>query len=226
MKNIGILVVEVDSVLRRYKDKLDHELVGGFDTYQIELGDYKLIFAHTDYGLIRAAACSQMLIDKFNIELLINYGVVGSLRADLNVEDICFVDKVVHYGMDTSPVDKVEVGRYMSYPDVYLRTSEDILNKVKNIYSHIPLLTDGCADKFLDKKEDKEAIARTYDADICDMESAAVVIVSDLNRIPNLIIKIVSDSLSGGADEYSKSFQAASDKCLEIVEEIIKEQII
>lgn len=227
MKNIGLLVaVEVDAVTKKYKNKLKHKFSNGFDVYILEKDKYNLFFVHSNVGLIRSAAAIQMLCDKYKIDFLINFGVVGSLREDLEVSDTCFVDKVVHYDMDTSEIDNIEVGRYLEYPDVFLRTSKDILDKVKKMYPQISVVTAASADKFLHKDIDKKNIHKKFGADICDMESASVVLISDINKIPNLIIKTVSDSLNGGADEYEKKMLEASDMCINIVDKILESELI
>lgn len=227
MKNIGLLVaVEVEAVTEKYKDQLVHEFKNGFDVYILERDDYKLHFVHSNLGLIRAAAAVQMLCDTYDIDFLINFGVVGALRDDLKVSDACFVEKVVHYDMDTSEIDNIEVGRYVEYPDVYLPASKDILEKVKNMYPEIPVFIGASADKFVHKDEDKKALRDKYKADICDMESAAVILISDLNKVPNLIIKTVSDTLTGGAGEYEKRMRQASDMCINIVEKVLQAKLI
>ncbi|MDO5047692.1 MAG: 5'-methylthioadenosine/S-adenosylhomocysteine nucleosidase [Anaerococcus sp.] len=227
MKNIGLLVaVELDAVTKKYKDKIIRDHVKGFDVYKVKTEDYNLYFVHTKEGEIRAAGGAQMLFDTYDIDLLINFGVVGGLREDLEVEDICFVDKVVHYDMDISAIDKIEKGRYAQYPDIYLRTNKAIMDKVKEMYEDIPVFTCASGDKFIDSREAKLSLAKEFGADICDMEAAAVVLISDLNQKPNLIIKIVSDSLTGGAGEYEEKSGKAADMCINIVEQILKEEII
>lgn len=227
MKNIGLLVaVEVEAVTGKYKDDLIHEFKNGFDVYILERKDYRLHFVHSGLGLIRAAAAVQMLCDTYDIDFLINFGVVGALREDLEVADTCFVEKVVHYDMDTSAIDKVEVGRYLEYPDIYLPTSKDILAKVREMYPDIPVFVGACADKFVHADADKKVLNEKFGADICDMESAAVVLISDLNKVPNLLIKTVSDSVTGGAEEYEERSREAADMCINIVENILDANLI
>lgn len=227
MKNIGLLVaVELKAVISKYKDELKKESKNGFDVYILERNDYKLHFVHTNLGLIRAAAGVQMLVDIYKIDFLINFGVVGALRESFAISETCFVEKVIHYDMDTSAIDKIEVGRYIEYPDIYLPTSKKILDLVKEIYPDIPVVTCASADKFLEGEEKKKEIASKFDADICDMESAAVVLISDLNGLANLIIKTVSDSVTGGADEYEKRSEEAADMAINIVEKILDRNLI
>lgn len=55
------------------------------------------------------------------------------------------------------------------------------------------------------------------------MESAAIVLICDQNKVPNLILKTISDSITGGAEEFRSSIESASDICLEILDNILKE---
>ncbi|MDD7305479.1 MAG: 5'-methylthioadenosine/S-adenosylhomocysteine nucleosidase [Peptoniphilaceae bacterium] len=227
MKNIGVLVaVEIEAVTGKYKNDLIVKNKNGFDVYILERKDYRLHFVHSGAGLIRAAAAIQMLCDIYKIDFLINFGVVGALRDDLKVYDNCFVEKVVHYDMDTSAIDNVEVGRYIEYKDIYLPASKNILERVKKMYPQIPVFVAASADKFVHKDSDKKALNDKFGADICDMESAAVILISDINKVPNLIIKTVSDSITGGADEFEKRFRQAAEMCIDIVENIIDSKLI
>ena len=227
MKNIGLLVAcEIKAVLTQYQSELQRVRQNGFDVYILERKDCKLHFVHSGVGLIKAAAAVQMLRDCFKIEFLLNFGVVGALTEQLKTADTCFVSKVVHYDMDTSALDHCEVGRYLEYPDVYLPASADVLKTVRALYPNIPTVVCACADKFVDAPEQKANLHRQFGADICDMESAAVILICDLNRIPNLLIKTVSDSITGGADEFQKRLKTTAETCMTIVDKVLVAGVI
>ena len=121
MKRIGMVVaVEINAVMKKYSDRLVEKKVKGYKVYTIDFGDKVLYITQSGAGEIKAAACTQMLIDLFDVELVINYGVVGALREELAATNTCVVERVVHYDMDTSAVDNCEVGRYLEYDDIYI----------------------------------------------------------------------------------------------------------
>ena len=227
MKNIGLLVAcEIEAVLTQYKSELQRVRQNGFDVYILGRKDCKLHFVHSGVGLIKAAAAVQMLCDCFKINFLLNFGVVGALTEQLKTADTCFVSKVVHYDMDTSALDHCEVGRYLEYPDIYLPASADVLKTVCALYPNIPTVICACADKFVDAPEKKTALHRQFGADICDMESSAVILICDLNRIPNLLIKTVSDSITGGAEEFQKRLKTTAETCITIVDKVLAAGVI
>ena len=78
-------------------------------------------------------------------------------------------------------------------------------------------------DKFIADETKKRTLNHDFKADICDMESVAIVLICDQNNIPNLILKTVSDSITGGAAEFRSSIEKAADICLEILDDILKE---
>ena len=221
MKNIGVLVaVEINAVLEKYKDSLREEKHGLFSVYILQRENATLYFIHSGAGEIRAAAAVQHLIDTYKIELLINFGVVGALTKDFASVQTCFVSRVVHYDFDTSAADNCEVGRYNDYPEVFLYSSKDILKQASALYPEIPLVTIASGDKFIADEAQKEKLHKDFSADICDMESAAVVLVCDINKIANLLIKTVADSVTGGAKEFREQFREGAEIALNVADNV------
>ena len=64
-----------------------------------------------------------------------------------------------------------------------------------------------------------------FNADVCDMESAAIVLICDQNSIPNLLIKTVADSIQGGAEEFVACAEKAATACLSVVDRIMKDTL-
>lgn len=220
MKNIGVLVaVEISAVLEKYKDNLREEKFGLFSVYSLQKENVTLYFVHPGAGEIRAAAAVQLLVDKYGIELLINFGVVGALTKELKSVQTCFVKRVVHYDFDTSAADDCEVGRYNDYPEVFLYTSADVLAKASRLYPDIPHVTIASGDKFIAGEAQKQKLHEDFSADICDMESAAVVLVCDMNKIPNLLIKTVADSVTGSEAEFRERFFEGAEIALKIADD-------
>ena len=55
------------------------------------------------------------------------------------------------------------------------------------------------------------------------MEAAGILLTCNRNRVPCLLLKMVSDGLSGGAEEFFQTFQSASDACVAILDELLRE---
>ena len=223
MKKIGLLVaVEIKAVFRKYYQELEKIEGDKYRIYLLKRRNYTLYIIHSKAGQIRTAAAVQYLVDSFQVDLLVNFGVVGALREDFEVGQTCLVHRVVHYHMDSSQADGAQIGKYFDYQDIYLYPTEKYIKKVAAMYPFIPLVTCASGDKFIGQAREKEEMAKSFDAHICDMESAAVVLISDINKLPCFIIKTISDSLKGGFKEFQMKVEEASDMCLSIVDDILE----
>ena len=130
MKKIGMLVaVEMDAVLRRYGTAKRVEKRHGFEMHQYDMGEYELYVLRSGAGEIAAAAAAELLIDRYEVEMIVNFGVVGGLTAEMAQTKTCVVEKVVHYDFDTVEYDHCLPGQYMGYPDEFLRPAPELIDK-------------------------------------------------------------------------------------------------
>jgi len=166
-------------------------------------------------GIIPSAAAAQLLIDKYSIDKMINYGVVGGLKRELKEGSVGYVKKVIKHDLDCTPFYK----KYL-YPEQKQDdwTAEDAFD-MDNIGIDEFICASG--DKVILAGDPKINLQKETGADICDMESASIVWVCRNAKVPLLIIKAISD----GVDEDEEAFQAnirqGSKKCAEVVRKAI-----
>ena len=224
MKKIGMLVaVEMGAVLERYGTALKTERRSGFTVYTYDMRSYTLYIIHSGAGEIAAAAAAQLLIDRYEVELLLNFGVVGGLTPEMAQTKTCVVEKVVHYDFDTSAYDGTKPGQYAEYPDEFLPATPELVERAVRIAPELKRVVCASADKFVDATEAKRALHERFGADICEMEAAAVVLCCNRAGVPCLLIKTVSDGLLGGAEEFGEALARTSALCLEVADRIIRE---
>lgn len=224
MKRIGMLVaVEIDSVLARYGTPLETKEYRGFSVLTYQNDGYLLYVLNSGAGQIAAASGVQFLISVLQVEMIVNFGVVGGLTPEMAKSRTCIVERVVHYEFDTSPIDNCEVGRYLQYPSIYLPATPSLVKRAIELEPSLKPVTCASGDKFVDTAERKTALHEQFNADICEMEAAAIVLTCDRNNVPCLLIKAVSDGLTGGAEEFLDALQETSAICLEVADRIIKE---
>ena len=224
MKKIGMLVaVELDAVLSRYGSAVKCEERAGFQILCYQMADYTLYVIHSGAGELAAAAATQLLIDRYEVELVVNFGVVGGLTEEMAQTRTVVVEKVVHYDFDTSAYDGTLPGQYAEYPDVYLPATAALVDRAAQIAPELKKVICASADKFVDGREAKSALHERFGADICEMEAAAVVLTCNRCGVPCLLIKTVSDSLAGGAEEFGVALRHTSELCLEVADRIIRE---
>lgn len=224
MKTIGMLVaVEMGAVLSRYGTAEKTETRSGFTVYTYDMHGYTLHVVGSGAGEIAAAAATQLLLDRYGVELVVNFGVVGGLTEEMAQTKTCVVERVVHYDFDTSAYDSTVPGQYLGYESPYLPLNADLIARAVAIAPELKRVTCASADKFVDGREAKSALHERWGADICEMEAAAIVLTCDRSGVPCLLIKTVSDGLTGGGEEFGVALQHTSELCLEVADRIIRE---
>lgn len=225
MKKIGMIVAiskELESAIAKYGTAPKIVEDSGYTTHIYEFPTYTLYILGSGAGEIYASSSTQYLITKYNVDIIINFGIVGGLTEEMATTKLCVVENVVHYDFDTSAVDNVEVGRYIDYPSVYLPTNKSLLETAITVEPTLTKVICASADKFVADVDKKQALHDIYKADICDMESAGIVLTANRNNIPCVLIKAVADSLFGGAIEYEDALTTAANKCIDITHKIIE----
>lgn len=218
MKKIGLLVaVEIDSVLKSSFKYIRKEQVGRFDIYVYEMNGNQIIVAHSGAGQVMAAAATEILISLYQVDFIINFGIVGALTETIGLEQVCVIDNVVDYSFDTSEVDNCEAGRHLEYPSIYLKTNEELLEKALMIVPDLKKVNCASGTKFVSTSEEKAQISKQFLCDIVEMEAAGILLTANMHDVGVLFIKGISDTFHGGAEEFRSMYEKSSDACFQII---------
>ena len=224
MKKIGLLVaVEMGAVLARYGEPQEKRELFGFELLRYDNPAYCIYAVNSGAGEIAAAAATELLIAVCGVDLVVNFGVVGGLTKEMALARTVVIERVVHYDFDTSEVDWAEPGRYPDYPTPYLPATPELVEKALAIAPELKKVTCASADKFVGRAEAKRALHETWGADICEMESAGIVLTCSRAKVPCLLIKTVSDAIEGGAEEFGREVERSAGLCLDVTDRIIRE---
>ena len=224
MKKIGIIVAvkdEFDSFLKDNSFELEKIDTTCFEVERTIINDNEIYVLRSGYGEIDASAGTQFLISVFNVECILNYGVVGALKPGLKVQDLFLVEKVVHYDFDSSSIDGTRVGEYLDMKDVYMKTSSILNQKVIELMPTISPVICASGDKFIDDTVFKKKLVDEFDASICDMESAAITRICIKNKVPCVAIKCISDTLEGTGKDYLENVSASSKKAFDLLKKVL-----
>ncbi len=226
MKKIGMVVaVEIDAVLSRYGEPLKTERFGSYELRVYRNGENELYVMHSGAGEIAAAACTQLLISVCGVDMIVNFGVVGGLTADMAKSKSCIVEKVVHYDYDAEAIDGTKPGQYLELPDEFIPADPALFAAARRIAPELKPVVCASGDKFVADPEKKAELNRRFGAEICEMEAAGIALTCHRNGVPCLMIKTVSDGITGGAEEYISEVGRTSSLCLEIADRVIREEL-
>lgn len=216
-----ILAIELDAILELYPNCRELSAPVGFKLYTVEKEHCDIFILRSGMGEIAAAAGVQYLISRCGVSAIINFGVVGGLSHEMKLHKICLVEQVVHYKFDCSEFMELAVGQVDGHDSIYLRTDRALFDKARALAPELPAVTCCSGDKFVATESEKLYLNETFGGDICDMESAGIVLACEMNAVPCLLFKAVSDGLSDGAEGFYNELQTASLRCLKAADSII-----
>lgn len=204
-----------------FLNNAEKSVVGEFEVYSFKLHNHDAVLCcPPTVGEIAAAAACQLLISRYHVDVVFNFGVVGALTSEIAAFASVLVNSVVHYDMDTSHVDDLPVGRYACFDDVAVQCDRMLINAALKVQT-MPVARCASADKFVADKESKTALHEKFGAEICDMESAGILFTCKMNAVPCLLVKCVADTLLGGSGEYFENAVSAASGFFEFAEKVV-----
>lgn len=221
-RKIGLIVaIEMEAIFKHYDKWEELEAPDGFRLILVEREDYQIYILQAGMGTIAASAGVQYLIAKCGVSKIFNFGVVGGMTDEMKKLKVCLVEKVVHYKYDCSEFMDMKIGQVDGHDSIYLHPSPNLVRNALSVSDDLKLVTCCSGDKFVSTAEEKMYLHDTFGGDICDMESAGIVLACEMNGVPCILLKAVSDGLADGAEGFYQELVNASLKCLEITDKVL-----
>lgn len=192
------------------------------------LGNQKVVIVRSGIGKVNAAVCTQILCDHFAVDAVINTGIAGSLRAEINIGDVVLSSDVLHHDMDATGFG-YPLGQIPRMDTLSFAADQRLMELAKaacaraagDIGVHVGRVVSG--DQFISDQEVKERIVRNFDGYCTEMEGAAIAQTAYLNNVPFLILRAISDKADNSAVMDYPAFEAmAIRNSVEIIKEIVR----
>ena len=232
MSKIGIIVAmeeELESILDIMDNIEEKEIYGlTFKTGQIEKN--KIIVVKCGVGKVNAARVTQILIDNFKVEGIINVGSAGSCNDELEIGDIVIGKKLVQHDFDITAFGHEKgfisnVGQYVESDEQLIVKIEKIIKRINDKDFNIKVGTIASGDIFCTESKMKEKIRNKFNADCIEMEGSAIAQVCKLDKIPFLVVRSISDKPNGQNEiTFDKFLEKASRRCAYIINEFFTHQ--
>lgn len=228
-KKIGIIcamAVELKGIKEEMKNKQEHT-VAGIIFYTGNINDTEVVAVECGIGKVNAAMCTQIMIDKFSPDAIVNSGVAGSVSPELQVGDVVIATEVVHHDMNSSalgdPLGEID------FPDekrVYFPCDQKIIIALAEASKNIEVKTCtgviASGDLFVSEVSQREKIAKRFNALACEMEGAAVGHVCYRNGVPFCVFRAISDDLNHSEGVDFVSFcKETSKKSIKVINSFI-----
>lgn len=172
----------------------------------------EVVVVRSGIGKVNAAICTQILVDKFGVDTLINTGIAGSLDANIDIGDMVISTDAVEHDMDASifgdPIGQVPRMDTFSFP-----ADEELVEKAKpaneeanpDIHTFVGRIVSG--DQFVSSKEVKDKLVANFEAKCTEMEGAAIAHAAYLNKVSCVIIRAISDKADNSATMDYPAFE-------------------
>lgn len=158
--------------------------------YTCTLNNKEAVIAISGIGKVSAALTTQLLIDKYSPDYVLNFGTCGGTNSKVQALNYYLIEKCCQFDFDVRELDDVPLGYIQEYDTVYFTNKVDKLD-------FLPRANLASADRFTDNQKDIDSI-NEMGCSIRDMEGGAIAQVCTSNNIPLYMIKGVSDVIGNG----------------------------
>lgn len=229
MNKIGIIgAVELE--VSELKSKMEMKNVverAGMTFHEGVLNGKEVVIVRCGMGKVNAAVCVQILVDMFDVDAVINTGVAGSLKAEINIGDIVVSTDACEHDMDLGPLG-FEPGVIPEMETSFFKAdrklAEEAIAVCKEVNPEIGVhegrIVSG--DQFISDSNVKDRLVRQFGGFCAEMEGAAVAHTAFLNRIAFVVIRAISDKADGSAHmDYPEFERMAAAHCAKLIENLV-----
>ena len=210
---------EIKKIMQNIEEIKKYELT----FFKGRIHEKDTVLVEAGVGKVNASRVTQILIDNFNIQGIINVGSAGSCNDELEIGDIVIGKKLVQHDFDITAFGREKgfisnVGKFIESDGKLIIKTEEIIKKMQNKEFNVKIGIIASGDIFCTDPKMKEKIKEKFNADCIEMEGAAIAQVCKLDKIPFLVIRSISDKPNGQNEiTFDKFLEKASQRCAYII---------
>ena len=192
-----------------------------------KINNKECVLVESGVGKVNASRTTQILIDKFEIEYVINVGSAATANEELQIGDIVIGETLVQHDFDITAFGHKKgyisnVGENVKSDTQLIQKFKQTINKIENKDYKIKIGTIASGDIFCTENIMKQKIHSKFNADAIEMEGAAIAQVCYLDQIPFIIVRSISDNPNGENNiTFEEYLELASKRCSEILKKVI-----
>ena len=216
---IGAMEEEVETLLAHMEEQ-NGQNHGGSTFYPGKLEGLDVVVVRCGIGKVNAALCVQILKDCYNVTHVVNTGIAGSLRPELDIGDLVVSRDAMYHDFDCChfgyPVGKVP-GLPESYPadETMIACACQAAEAVHP--GHVIRGRVASGDQFICSQEQKDRIIGVTGAMCTEMEGAGIAQAAYRNGLPFVILRAISDKADHSAEmDYPTFERIAAHRCAQV----------
>lgn len=225
--HIGLIFAmqeELDAFLQLTTHKEKHT-IKHLTIHEVSLSGHRVFCILSGIGKVNASYATTMLIEHFDIKLLLNSGVAGGLNTHIGT--LVLAEGAVYHDVDVTPFS-YDYGQVPNFDPIFPCDSQ-LLTHAKAICDDqgylykTGLIASG--DQFVTDIKPLENIRKMHkNIYAIEMESTAIAHVATIAKIPVFIIRAISDTI--GLDDQAENFnvflQKSSKKAATLMKALIE----
>ena len=194
-----------------------------------EYGGLSIVAVRCGIGKVNAALCTQILLDQYDPELVINVGVAGGIAPGLHVGDVVVSSEAQQHDVDTSAfgdpkgvIPHMETSVFQADPEL-IQLAQKAGRRLG-----LPVIAGKVVsgDQFIADEGLKKALFQEFGASCTEMEGAAIAHVCAVNQAPFLLIRSISDAAGEQAvTSYENFVTTAAANAAALVRGMLDEKI-
>lgn len=208
---IGAMEEEVQSLID-FMDVKEKKEISSMVFYKGRLGKKEVVVVQSGIGKVNMAVCTQILVDIYHVNQLINTGIAGGLYQDINIGDIVISSDTLQHDMDATgfgyklgEIPRMESSIFQADEEL-VKLAKEVCEEVNpDIQCFIGRVVSG--DQFISSSEKKKELIDVFQGYCAEMEGAAMAQVAYLNKIPFVILRAISDKADNSATEDYPAFE-------------------
>lgn len=232
---IGILgaMPEEVATLRSAMTDIETQTWLNRDYYRGMLYGQSVVLVQGGIGKVRATITATTLVCQFPLSAIVFTGVAAALRRGLQMGDVILSNRAIEhdFGMGRDPEFTLgldflpgEEARTLEADRSLLTLVEQVQSQVQlaPLHSHTPQIYQGLVasgDTFVASDRVRQRIYNLTQADVVEMEGAAVLRVAEDSGLPCLLIRSVSDE--GDSDMFQDFLHTAAQNSAALVKAIL-----
>ena len=229
---IGIIAAmdpELDLLVNAVSDPVV-EKIAGISFVAGKIGDHPVVISKCGVGKVSAALGTQLMIDRFAPDFIVNTGCAGGLQPEVAIKDIVLASGTVEWDLDTTMFDHPR-GYVHALDREEMVTDSRLVRQIErhvpdNMKVHKGLVISG--DSFVATKQQRSALLGYFPSAKCvEMEGSAVGHVCAQNGVPFCVLRCISDDCREGLTvDYNEFEIEASRTAADILLRFLREEAL
>ncbi len=216
---IGAMPSELKDIQSAQTDAVKHEIAGYTFCESMHNGS-RIVTVCCGIGKVNAAVCTQILIDRFGVDAVINTGIAGGMHREIKVLEIVISTEVLPHDLDQHFLADYPPFCGIYPADKALQERAEAVCGEMGIRTWHGRIVSG--DAFITDSAVKARLQEQFDPMAVDMETAAIGQAAWRNKVPFVSIRCISDLAD---DDGAMSFDEFEVQAARRVAEIVMKMI-